>query len=176
MKTELQQLHDRGMMEAKKSKSLTYKQKQEALAYLMFLKQKHCGRVKGRGCADGRKQKAYLQTTIDLPLLLGSNESRKIRWWMKSSYAVHEDFAHYPSFPFPFNGWVTSLLNGFLHLDTFFRMRKIKNKSKLHFVTSDDGSVFKVYQFNPDNASDNEKLPAIVYYHGGAFVLTYALG
>jgi hypothetical protein len=27
----------------------------------MFLKRKRCGKVKGRGCADGRKQRAYIQ-------------------------------------------------------------------------------------------------------------------
>jgi hypothetical protein len=26
----------------------------------MFLKQKHCGKIKGRGCADGRKQRIYM--------------------------------------------------------------------------------------------------------------------
>jgi hypothetical protein len=38
---------------------LTPEQKREALAYLMFLKRKRCGKIKGRGCADGRKQRAY---------------------------------------------------------------------------------------------------------------------
>jgi Reverse transcriptase (RNA-dependent DNA polymerase) len=38
---------------------LTRTEKQRALAYLMFLKQKRCGRIKGRGCADGRKQRVY---------------------------------------------------------------------------------------------------------------------
>jgi hypothetical protein len=41
------------------SRELTPKEQQEALAYLMFLKQKRCGKVKGRGCADGRKQRRY---------------------------------------------------------------------------------------------------------------------
>ena len=27
----------------------------------MFLKRKRCGKIKGRGCADGRKQRAYIQ-------------------------------------------------------------------------------------------------------------------
>lgn len=31
-----------------------------ALNYLMFLKRKGCGRVKGRGCADGRPQQDYI--------------------------------------------------------------------------------------------------------------------
>ena len=34
--------------------------KKEALGYLMFLKKKRCGAIKGRGCADGWKQRAYI--------------------------------------------------------------------------------------------------------------------
>eukprot|EP00957_Ditylum_brightwellii_P046792 3551275-Ditylum_brightwellii.AAC.1 len=40
-------------------KSLTRDQKISALRYLMFLKEKRFGEVKGRGCADGRKQRVY---------------------------------------------------------------------------------------------------------------------
>jgi acetyl esterase/lipase len=36
-----------------------------------------------------------------------------------------------------------------------------------------DGGSIKIYQFYPENRSD-EPLPAVVYYHGGAFVLSYA--
>ena len=36
---------------------LTYAQKKASLRYLMFLKQKRCGKIKVRGCADGRKQR-----------------------------------------------------------------------------------------------------------------------
>jgi hypothetical protein len=31
----------------------------DSLAYLMYLKRKRCGKIKGRGCADGRKQRAW---------------------------------------------------------------------------------------------------------------------
>ena len=41
-------------------KCLTSEQRKEALAYLMFLKRKRCGKVKGHGCAGGRKQGAYI--------------------------------------------------------------------------------------------------------------------
>ena len=34
-------------------------QKQRALRYLMYLKEKRCGKIKARGCADGRKQRLY---------------------------------------------------------------------------------------------------------------------
>jgi hypothetical protein len=34
---------------------LSREQKQKALRYLMFLKEKRCGHIKGRGCTDGRR-------------------------------------------------------------------------------------------------------------------------
>ena len=57
VKAELQQLHDLKVMEPK---PLTTTQKRETLGYLMFLKQKRSGKIKARGCADGRPQWAYI--------------------------------------------------------------------------------------------------------------------
>ena len=57
---EMRQLHDRDVMKPVYKKNLTQEQRKEALAYLMFLKRKRCGKIKGRGCADGRKQRAYI--------------------------------------------------------------------------------------------------------------------
>ena len=57
---EMRQLHNRGVMLPVQRESLTLEQRKEALAYLVFLKRKRCGKVKGRGCADGRKQRAYI--------------------------------------------------------------------------------------------------------------------
>jgi acetyl esterase/lipase len=91
-----------------------------------------------------------------------------------SKYTIHPDFAHYPVIPFPFNGAVVSLLNGLIHIDTFFRHRDLLNSAIKHRVSSADSSHFNVYQFTPRDVKPDEKLPAIVYYHGGAFVLTYA--
>ena len=51
VKVELQQLHDLKVMTAK---PLTATQNREALGYLMFLKRKHSGKIKAKGCADGR--------------------------------------------------------------------------------------------------------------------------
>ena len=59
IKKELEQLIYRKVMHGKRSCELTREQKRAALRYLMFLKQKRCGRIKGRGCADGRKQRVY---------------------------------------------------------------------------------------------------------------------
>ena len=57
---EMRQLHDRGVMAPVHKKCLTHEQQKEALAYLLFLKRKRCGKVKGRGCTDGRKQRGYI--------------------------------------------------------------------------------------------------------------------
>jgi hypothetical protein len=59
IKEELQQLHDGKMMEPVAFDSLSYAEKKRALEYLMFLKEKRTGKIKGRGCADGRKQRLY---------------------------------------------------------------------------------------------------------------------
>ena len=56
---ELQQLHDRNVLEPTSANELTREQKRGALNYLMFLKKKRNGRIKGRGCADGRKQRLH---------------------------------------------------------------------------------------------------------------------
>ena len=53
-------MHDRKVMQPVRRKDLSPEQKQEALGYLMFLKKKQCGKIKGRGCADRHKQRAYI--------------------------------------------------------------------------------------------------------------------
>ena len=59
VKDELQQLHDREVMKLVHKNKLTPEQRQESLGYLMFMKRKRNGKVKGRGCADGRKQRVW---------------------------------------------------------------------------------------------------------------------
>ena len=46
-------------MYGKKAETLSCAHKRSVLRYLMFLKQKRCGRLKGQGCADGRKWRLY---------------------------------------------------------------------------------------------------------------------
>jgi hypothetical protein len=57
---ELQQLHGRKVIQPVSISDLSAEQKQQCLPYLMFLKEKRTGVIKGRGCADGRRQR---QTT-----------------------------------------------------------------------------------------------------------------
>ena len=60
MRKELKQLNDRLVAKPVSPESLTKEQRARALAYLMFLKEKRCGTIKGRGCADGRKQRDWM--------------------------------------------------------------------------------------------------------------------
>jgi hypothetical protein len=57
--SKMEQLHDRGVIMPKAANMLTREEKRKALHYLMFLKKKRCGRIKGRGCVDGQKQRIY---------------------------------------------------------------------------------------------------------------------
>ena len=54
---EIAQLHIRKVGKPISSSQLTREQKRASLRYLMFLTKKRCGRIKARGCADGRKQR-----------------------------------------------------------------------------------------------------------------------
>ena len=56
---ELEQLLYWKVIVGHKASSLTSSQCKAALQYLKFLKEKHCGKVKAQGCADGRKQRLY---------------------------------------------------------------------------------------------------------------------
>jgi len=51
----LKQLHDKGAVEP--IQGLTRNQKRASLRYLMYITKKKTGRIKARGCADGRKQR-----------------------------------------------------------------------------------------------------------------------
>lgn len=61
MKTEMQQIHDRDVMQPVPYDSLNAEQRSMALKYLMFLKQKRDGKIKGRGCADERNQRGRVK-------------------------------------------------------------------------------------------------------------------
>lgn len=57
VRAEMKQLHMREVMNPLSGAALTRSIRSAALNYLMFLKQKRDGTIKGRGCADGRKQR-----------------------------------------------------------------------------------------------------------------------
>ena len=61
VRKELHQSHDIRVVEPKKPRDLSYEQRIRSLAYLMFLKLKSDEvKIKGRRCADRRKQRDWL--------------------------------------------------------------------------------------------------------------------
>ena len=57
---ELKQLDEREVISPCHRSEMTEEEIKRALPYLMFLKRKRCGKIKGRGCADGRGQRDYI--------------------------------------------------------------------------------------------------------------------
>ena len=50
----------RGCIDMLSRKDLTWNIRKQALGYLMFLKRKQSGKMKGSGCANGRPQREYI--------------------------------------------------------------------------------------------------------------------
>ena len=50
-------------------KSVSYDMMRMSLGYLMFLKRKRDGKIKARGCADGRSQWEYISKLNPVPPL-----------------------------------------------------------------------------------------------------------
>lgn len=57
---EMKQIHDHEVLIPIDASKMSRKDKMDALRYLMFLKEKSDGTIKGRGCADGRKQRRFI--------------------------------------------------------------------------------------------------------------------
>ena len=61
VKKVMQQFHDLDVITPINVKTITKQQKSRELLYLMFLKEKRDGNIKDQGCADGRKQRLWMQ-------------------------------------------------------------------------------------------------------------------
>jgi hypothetical protein len=57
---ELKQLHNLNVIAPCKPSDMSREEVKRALPYLMFLKRKRSGKIKGRGCADGRSQREFI--------------------------------------------------------------------------------------------------------------------
>ena len=58
---ELQQMHDLKVVKGIEASTINSEMRKKDLNYLMVLKRKELGTVKGRGCADGRKHNKYVK-------------------------------------------------------------------------------------------------------------------
>lgn len=92
---------------------------------------------------------------------------------MKTKYAIHPDFARFPVFTFKFTPLITGLINAVMRLQCFIGKRSFKLAIAKHSLTSADGSRFEVITMTPHGLA--RPAPALLYYHGGAFALSYAI-
>ena len=61
VKKDTEKLQERKVIKPRLPRDLTGEQKRRSLSYLMFLKEKIYGSIKGRGCADGRPQRLWMK-------------------------------------------------------------------------------------------------------------------
>ena len=57
---EYKQLHDLNVFKPHHKEELTKDQLDKCLRLITLIKEKRCGKIKGRACADGRSQRAYI--------------------------------------------------------------------------------------------------------------------
>lgn len=91
---------------------------------------------------------------------------------MKTKYAIHPDFARFPVFTFRFSPVIIGLLNALLRVLRFVARRNFDLSVARHTLASADGSRFDVITMTPHGLA--RPAPALLYYHGGAFALSYA--
>ena len=90
----------------------------------------------------------------------------------KHKYAIHADFLHFPTFTFSFNALIIGLINLLLRCERFVRQHRVIRAATKHSIIAGDGHGIKVLQVNP--ARGDQPAPAVIYFHGGAYALTYA--
>lgn len=88
-------------------------------------------------------------------------------------YAIHADFLHFPTINLSYRPLVVALLNMLLRIERRLRRFNLLRRARTHRVATPDGHNLKLLQFTPV-AAPGGPLPAVIYLHGGAYVLTYA--
>jgi len=91
---------------------------------------------------------------------------------VSGKYSIQTDFKRLPTFTFRFNRIEVGVLNAFLIAGRKLSVLRCAAMTTTHNVPRADGDRIEVIQFSPPQRA--QALPALVYYHGGAFALTYA--
>tara|TARA_R110002111_G_scaffold5217_4_gene26309 strand:- start:23 stop:976 length:954 start_codon:yes stop_codon:yes gene_type:complete len=91
---------------------------------------------------------------------------------MPTKYNIHPDFARFPVFSFRFNSIIVALLNLAVRTTRWLAKRSFSLDTQHHTLVSADGDNFNVIVMTPHGLQS--PAPALLYYHGGAFAMTYA--
>lgn len=91
---------------------------------------------------------------------------------MPAKYDIHPDFAKIPSITFRFSAPIMWLINSLMKMQRKFARRELALDCKTLALASADGGHFDVLVMTPHNL--DKPAPALLYYHGGAFAMSYA--
>lgn len=91
---------------------------------------------------------------------------------MAEKYDIHPDFARLPVMTFRFNALLLWFINLVTRVMCFFTWRSLKLVVNNHVIARADGSGLKVATMTPHGLA--KPAPALIYYHGGGFAITYA--
>ncbi|MFK7975448.1 MAG: alpha/beta hydrolase [Halioglobus sp.] len=91
---------------------------------------------------------------------------------MTTKHAIHADFAKLPGFTLKFKQPLLGLINTMAGVQCFFTKRSLTVELENHRLTRADGSTLKLFTLSPPGVGDSA--PALIYYHGGGFGITYA--
>jgi len=91
---------------------------------------------------------------------------------MSDKYNIHPDFSKFPVLTLKFSPIILFLINLIMKIQRFFTKRHFDLKIDKHRVKRPDGSTIKVITMTPHGLA--KPAPALVYYHGGGFAMTYA--
>ena len=93
---------------------------------------------------------------------------------MNKKYDIHPDFAKFPVVTLTFKAALLWLINTAMRAHCFFVRRSLKLRVDDHRITRVDGSQLKVFTIAPHHPATRVPAPALIYYHGGGFGITYA--
>ena len=91
---------------------------------------------------------------------------------MSKKYDIHPDFAKFPVFTFKFSPLITGLMNRFIGVTRCLARRTYDLQTSKFSLASADGGHFNIIVMKPHGLQT--PAPALMYYHGGAFALSYA--
>lgn len=109
----------------------------------------------------------------ELVVLAGKYREKKIRCLhvTDTKYSVHPDFAKLPSLTLTFGRFSTLVINAVIACMRMYQLPFWWCRARRYTIKSTDESTFNIFVFAPENLP--AKAPALIYYHGGAFALTY---
>ena len=87
-------------------------------------------------------------------------------------YAIHSDFAKFPAVSIRFSSLVIAVLNLLIRVTRVLRKRSSDVTVTRHKIAGQGGHRIGVRVVTPDNVKPDA--PALIYYHGGAFAITFA--